>query len=177
MTALTEFPSVRNKNVFVKNIPLTCQLDPVVCIPSVFFIGKDGFPLEIVGGAPSAEDFLTKSKAAYEVRQILNPCISKLNVEWCLMIQSCLKIHFLLICKQVERILHFILLNRKLVVCDQSQFFSQPSLLISKVNIGINCFFINCVIIRDGSRKFSWWAYTVEMKLLQPRDAFCSPYV
>lgn len=56
------------------------QLFPVVCIPSVFFIGKDGYPLEIVGGAPSTEDFLTKANAAYEKHQMMLPSASTSNV-------------------------------------------------------------------------------------------------
>ena len=39
-------------------------------MPSVFFIGKDGYPLEVVGSTPSMQDFLSKATSAFEVKKI-----------------------------------------------------------------------------------------------------------
>lgn len=41
--------------------------DPVVCVPSVFFIGQNGMPLELVGGAVSVDEFVRKTNTAFEV--------------------------------------------------------------------------------------------------------------
>lgn len=36
-------------------------------VPSVFFIGNNGIPLEVTGGAVSAEDFKVKVESAVQV--------------------------------------------------------------------------------------------------------------
>ena len=41
--------------------------DPVVLVPSTFFIAHTGVPLEVIGEVKSSDDFLAKVKAAVEV--------------------------------------------------------------------------------------------------------------
>ena len=41
--------------------------DPVVCVPVIYFIGDAGLPLEVVGGAVSVDEFVSKATAAFEV--------------------------------------------------------------------------------------------------------------
>ena len=41
--------------------------DPVVVIPSVFFIGDNGVPLEVIGECKSPQDFGEKVRNALEV--------------------------------------------------------------------------------------------------------------
>uniref|UniRef100_A0A6Q2Z5G1 UBX domain-containing protein 4 n=1 Tax=Esox lucius TaxID=8010 RepID=A0A6Q2Z5G1_ESOLU len=43
------------------------QIYPVVCIPSSFFIGENGIPLEVVAGGISAEELM---KRIYKVKQV-----------------------------------------------------------------------------------------------------------
>uniref|UniRef100_A0A8C6QGR4 UBX domain-containing protein 4 n=1 Tax=Nannospalax galili TaxID=1026970 RepID=A0A8C6QGR4_NANGA len=38
------------------------QLDPVVCVPSSFFIGESGIPLEVIAGSISADELMHSSK-------------------------------------------------------------------------------------------------------------------
>lgn len=47
-------------NIFIKK-------DPVVCIPSSFFIGENGIPLEVVAGSMSAEEL---TKRILKVKQV-----------------------------------------------------------------------------------------------------------
>ncbi|GFR94706.1 UBX domain protein 4, partial [Elysia marginata] len=53
-----------NKSVFIVFIA-----DPVVVIPSVFFIGDNGVPLEVIGECKSPEDFNEKVKKALEMQK------------------------------------------------------------------------------------------------------------
>uniref|UniRef100_A0A6Q2Z914 UBX domain-containing protein 4 n=1 Tax=Esox lucius TaxID=8010 RepID=A0A6Q2Z914_ESOLU len=45
------------------------QIYPVVCIPSSFFIGENGIPLEVVAGGISAEELM---KRIYKVKQVVS---------------------------------------------------------------------------------------------------------
>ena len=44
--------------------------DPVVCVPSSFFIGENGIPLEVVAGSVSAEDLLKRITKVQQVRGV-----------------------------------------------------------------------------------------------------------
>ncbi|EDO42505.1 predicted protein [Nematostella vectensis] len=43
------------------------QLYPVVCIPSLFIIGENGMPLEVLGGRLTSREIISKATAAFEV--------------------------------------------------------------------------------------------------------------
>ena len=42
--------------------------DPVVCVPSSFFIGENGIPLEVIAGSVSAEELLKRITKVQQVR-------------------------------------------------------------------------------------------------------------
>uniref|UniRef100_A0A8C5A9J8 UBX domain-containing protein 4 n=1 Tax=Gadus morhua TaxID=8049 RepID=A0A8C5A9J8_GADMO len=46
------------------------QIYPVVCVPSSFFIGENGIPLEVVAGSVSAEDLLKRITKVQQVRGV-----------------------------------------------------------------------------------------------------------
>ena len=49
---------------------LTCHLkyeDPLVCIPTTYFIAESGLPLEVVGGSLPVDQFVTKAEKVFEV--------------------------------------------------------------------------------------------------------------
>jgi len=41
--------------------------DPVVCVPSSFFIGDNGIPLEVIAGSVSVEELVTR---IHKVKQV-----------------------------------------------------------------------------------------------------------
>lgn len=45
-----------------------CCADPVVCVPSSFFIGDNGIPLEVIAGSVSAEELVTR---IHKVKQVM----------------------------------------------------------------------------------------------------------
>ena len=47
-------------------------LDPVSVVPSTYFIGESGFPLEIVLGSVDADSLIAKLKKAAEVSQSIS---------------------------------------------------------------------------------------------------------
>ncbi|XP_013385210.1 UBX domain-containing protein 4 [Lingula anatina] len=49
------------------------QLYPVVCIPSAFFIGNNGVPIEITGGHIEPAQFAAKIKNVVQMHQLLHP--------------------------------------------------------------------------------------------------------
>lgn len=44
-----------------------CCADPVVCVPSSFFIGDNGIPLEVIAGSVSVEELVTR---IHKVKQV-----------------------------------------------------------------------------------------------------------
>ncbi|XP_042733679.1 UBX domain-containing protein 4 [Lagopus muta] len=57
------------------------QIYPVVCVPSSFFIGDNGIPLEVIAGSVSAEELVTrihkvKQMHAEKGQSLENPCQS-----------------------------------------------------------------------------------------------------
>uniref|UniRef100_A0A3B4G313 UBX domain-containing protein 4 n=1 Tax=Pundamilia nyererei TaxID=303518 RepID=A0A3B4G313_9CICH len=52
------------------------QIYPVVCIPSSFFIGENGIPLEVIAGSVSAEELI---KRINRVDQVLMQCVNYVN--------------------------------------------------------------------------------------------------
>lgn len=48
--------------------PLTPRADPVVCVPSSFFIGDNGIPLEVIAGSVSVEELVTR---IHKVKQVM----------------------------------------------------------------------------------------------------------
>lgn len=50
---------------------LTCPLceDPVVCVPSSFFIGENGIPLEVIAGSVSAEELMKRINRVKQVQE------------------------------------------------------------------------------------------------------------
>ena len=44
--------------------------DPVVCVPSSFFIGENGIPLEVVAGSVSAEELLKRITKVQQVKGV-----------------------------------------------------------------------------------------------------------
>uniref|UniRef100_A0A3B4ENK2 UBX domain-containing protein 4 n=1 Tax=Pygocentrus nattereri TaxID=42514 RepID=A0A3B4ENK2_PYGNA len=49
------------------------QIYPVVCIPSSFFIGENGIPLEVIAGGVSAEELTKRINKVKQVKQRLLP--------------------------------------------------------------------------------------------------------
>lgn len=50
-------------------IALNCRCaDPVVCVPSSFFIGDNGIPLEVIAGSVSVEELVTR---IHKVKQVM----------------------------------------------------------------------------------------------------------
>lgn len=48
---------------------LNCRCaDPVVCVPSSFFIGDNGIPLEVIAGSVSVEELVTR---IHKVKQVM----------------------------------------------------------------------------------------------------------
>lgn len=48
---------------------LNCHCaDPVVCVPSSFFIGDNGIPLEVIAGSVSVEELVTR---IHKVKQVM----------------------------------------------------------------------------------------------------------
>lgn len=53
---------------FLLFVPLNCSCaDPVVCVPSSFFIGDNGIPLEVIAGSVSVEELVTR---IHKVKQV-----------------------------------------------------------------------------------------------------------
>lgn len=48
----------------------------MVCIPSSFFIGENGIPLEVIAGSVSAEELI---KRINRVDQVLMQCVNYVN--------------------------------------------------------------------------------------------------
>lgn len=48
------------------SLNLLC-VDPVVCIPSSFFIGENGIPLEVIAGSVSAEELMKRIEKVKQV--------------------------------------------------------------------------------------------------------------
>nr|XP_033800823.1 UBX domain-containing protein 4 [Geotrypetes seraphini] len=48
------------------------QIYPVVCIPSSFFIGDSGIPLEVIAGSVSAEDLIARIHKVTQMRTLKN---------------------------------------------------------------------------------------------------------
>ena len=46
-----------------------------MCIPVTYFIGENGFPLEVVGGCLSVDEFVSKASKALEVKTSLLSCL------------------------------------------------------------------------------------------------------
>jgi hypothetical protein len=46
--------------------------DPVVCVPSSFFIGDSGIPLEVIAGSVSADELVTRIHKVQQVRRNQN---------------------------------------------------------------------------------------------------------
>ncbi|XP_033019917.1 UBX domain-containing protein 4 isoform X2 [Lacerta agilis] len=62
------------------------QIYPVVCVPSSFFIGDNGVPLEVIAGSVSAEELVTRIHKVKQMHTLKNeamessvPCSSSLN--------------------------------------------------------------------------------------------------
>ncbi|NXT19584.1 UBXN4 protein, partial [Syrrhaptes paradoxus] len=52
---------IDTKSYFIKFAALNCCCaDPVVCVPSSFFIGDNGIPLEVIAGSVSVEELVTR---------------------------------------------------------------------------------------------------------------------
>jgi hypothetical protein len=51
---------------------LTIRTDPVVVIPSTFFIADTGVPVEVIAECGSHNDFLAKVRTAVKVRMLCN---------------------------------------------------------------------------------------------------------
>uniref|UniRef100_A0A8C0H3Y7 UBX domain-containing protein 4 n=1 Tax=Chelonoidis abingdonii TaxID=106734 RepID=A0A8C0H3Y7_CHEAB len=52
------------------------RFDPVVCIPSSFFIGDNGIPLEVIAGSVSAEELITRIHKVKQVTNAYTPAFS-----------------------------------------------------------------------------------------------------
>uniref|UniRef100_A0A670IF12 UBX domain-containing protein 4 n=1 Tax=Podarcis muralis TaxID=64176 RepID=A0A670IF12_PODMU len=52
------------------------QIYPVVCVPSSFFIGDNGVPLEVIAGSVSAEELVTRIHKVKQVRKSDQPGFS-----------------------------------------------------------------------------------------------------
>ncbi|KAL8183246.1 UNVERIFIED_CONTAM: hypothetical protein K2H54_027465, partial [Gekko kuhli] len=48
------------------------QIYPVVCVPSSFFIGDNGIPLEVIAGSVSAEELITRINKVKQMHMLKN---------------------------------------------------------------------------------------------------------
>ncbi|XP_048339790.1 UBX domain-containing protein 4 isoform X2 [Sphaerodactylus townsendi] len=51
------------------------QIYPVVCVPSSFFIGENGIPLEVIAGSVSAEELITRINKVKEIHMLKNEAL------------------------------------------------------------------------------------------------------
>ncbi|XP_067405620.1 UBX domain-containing protein 4 isoform X2 [Emydura macquarii macquarii] len=55
------------------------QIYPVVCIPSSFFIGDNGIPLEVIAGSVSAEELITRIHKVKQMHAVKNEALANGN--------------------------------------------------------------------------------------------------
>uniref|UniRef100_A0A8C0H3Z7 UBX domain-containing protein 4 n=1 Tax=Chelonoidis abingdonii TaxID=106734 RepID=A0A8C0H3Z7_CHEAB len=55
------------------------RFDPVVCIPSSFFIGDNGIPLEVIAGSVSAEELITRIHKVKQMHAVKNEALENGN--------------------------------------------------------------------------------------------------
>uniref|UniRef100_A0A8D0GI56 UBX domain-containing protein 4 n=1 Tax=Sphenodon punctatus TaxID=8508 RepID=A0A8D0GI56_SPHPU len=84
------------------------QIYPVVCIPSSFFIGESGIPLEVIAGSVSAEELISRIHKVKQVRNVGRPGFSSLiatvsNYSCKFLIWLCLVFKFRITKKLEER--------------------------------------------------------------------------
>ncbi|KAJ6665434.1 hypothetical protein lerEdw1_003274 [Lerista edwardsae] len=53
------------------------QIYPVVCIPSSFFIGDSGIPLEVIAGSVSADELITRIQKVKQMHVLKNEALEK----------------------------------------------------------------------------------------------------
>nr|XP_056717492.1 UBX domain-containing protein 4 [Euleptes europaea] len=54
---------------------LFSQIYPVVCVPSSFFIGDNGIPLEVIAGSVSAEELITRINKVQQMHMLKNEAL------------------------------------------------------------------------------------------------------